>query len=443
MIRNGPLDADAKVVLDVDPPYFAQDIIFSELLSRGWVFQEVRLTPANLFCASNQAWWCCSEATVCETCPEPGRDKISDVFHDYFRNDRELFISPTSLSAPVLQLSRWLLLLALYSGSSVSNQSDKLVAVAGLAKFVQKSYAQNLQNVEYHSGLWTTEIARQLVWQRDPGQQLPKTRFKSTHPIPSWSPLSCDGMTTNKCKDFRSGFLPIEYIETDTSGHDELGRAKDAKGCMLHLRGVLVPMETGSRLVTDKYERKVFKAHPKGFADVNMDIHWDSIEDKDAADAAAAAGHPFDHRALICLNGRDLVDWSYTLACGILLRPLSPDEQPRLLDEQPLPLGRQVQHGKPTQRWVRCGCVEQTILNGYVSDIRANTAFALGSYGKGHEEETPKTNVTEVAGALSPRLYRPFIDVWQRVRAFWRRGTSGLPTEGHSERPKVDDIYIY
>lgn len=94
---------------------------------------------------------------------------------------------------------------------------------------------------------------------------------------------------------------------------------------MLHLRVVLVPMETSSQVFPDKSRKKAFKAHPKGFVDVVMDIHWDSIENRDAAaaDAASAAGHPIDHRSLVC--NYDPEDW--VPACGILLRSRPLDDQ--------------------------------------------------------------------------------------------------------------------
>lgn len=38
---------------------FEKQVLSSELLSRGWVYQEVILAPANLFCTSQQMWWLC------------------------------------------------------------------------------------------------------------------------------------------------------------------------------------------------------------------------------------------------------------------------------------------------------------------------------------------------------------------------------------------------
>lgn len=49
---------------------FKSEIIFLELLSRAWVYQEVLLAPANLFCATEQMWWSCSGGTCSQAFPD-------------------------------------------------------------------------------------------------------------------------------------------------------------------------------------------------------------------------------------------------------------------------------------------------------------------------------------------------------------------------------------
>ncbi|KAG6362451.1 hypothetical protein INS49_010681 [Diaporthe citri] len=288
------VDANVKVLLKILTPYFAYNIQGSGLLSRGWVFQEVRLTPANLFCAEDQTWWCCLEVSCAEVYPRPGKAKFAKHFEDLLRDDHLLLTSPEESIVP---MERWLILLELYSATSVTEKSDRVVAITGLIERLKELYAQPYQDSMYHSGIWSTEIARQLLWQGDSGPMLPKSRFNSaTHRIPTWSPFSYDGKITNPSRKARSqGFLPVKCVKFPQPDH--LGRANNTDKGMLHMSGVLVPMDVSTdHPNSGTFGTNMTKAHPRGYADVVMAIHWDSVEDKKKSEAPAP-----DHRALICV----------------------------------------------------------------------------------------------------------------------------------------------
>lgn len=48
---------------------FKDEVVDSNLLSRGWVYQEILLAPANLYCTYAQMWWSCAHASRSETFP--------------------------------------------------------------------------------------------------------------------------------------------------------------------------------------------------------------------------------------------------------------------------------------------------------------------------------------------------------------------------------------
>lgn len=55
---------EVKVVLWDDPKErFTEAVIYSMLLSRGWVYQKVLFTPANVFYTPDEMWWSFSDAT--------------------------------------------------------------------------------------------------------------------------------------------------------------------------------------------------------------------------------------------------------------------------------------------------------------------------------------------------------------------------------------------
>lgn len=372
------MDANVKVLLKISTPYFAYNIQGSGLLSRGWVFQEVRLTPANLFCAEDQTWWCCLEVSCAEVYPRPGKAQFAKHFEDLLRDDHLLLTSPEESISP---MERWLILLELYSATSVTEKSDRVVALMGLIERLKELYPRLSQDSMYHSGIWSTEIARQLLWRGDTGQLLPKSRFTSaTYRIPTWSPFSYDGKITNPSRKARhQGFLPVTCVKFPHPDH--LGRANSADKGVLHLSGALVPMVVSTDHPNSVISgTNVTKAHPRGYADVVMSIHWDSVEDKEKSETPAS-----DHRALICVYDPEQMVCSSVLF-GILLRL----------------------HNQESKRWVRCGYIEPLGLGVGRSEARVKDTFALGRYDESYEEKS---------GEGEPEL--------------------------RSEPPKVEDIYIY
>lgn len=345
------MDAKVKVLLKLVPPSFAFDIERSELLSRGWVFQEVRLTPANLFCAEDQTWWCCLEASCCETYPRPGKDQFAKYFKDLLRGDHLFLTSPEESIVP---MERWLALLELYSATSVTDKSDRVVAIMGLVERLRELYRLPFQDSMYHSGMWSTDIVRQLLWKGHNRRMVPKSRFTSTtHPIPTWSPFTYDGEIMHPCIFTRIGsFLAVKCVKFPQSDH--LGRAETIDEGMLHLSGVLVTMEFSTNdSISDALGTDVTEAHPKGYPDVVVEIHWDSVEDKEKSGAS-----PSDHRALVCVYDPGRLGGPY----GILLRPCN-------------------QQANRTQDWVRSGFIEPPFrLRRVGSEATVKAAFSLGSH---------------------------------------------------------------
>lgn len=384
--------ANARVLLGYSPNHFAQSVLpssESDLMARGWVFQEVRLAPANLFCAGDQTWWCCAEATACEICPagratagQRGQRNLSRFFADLLEQQRQLFTQVPRLVHTIDPMAEWLSLLETYCGASLTRKdADRLVALAGLARRLRALYPQGpFGRAVYHSGIWSTDIERQLLWQGDTvaGGRLPKSPVRSaTHPIPSWSPFSHEGAVVMTCKrPHDGGTLPQVACKGISPAPDDFGRAqtKEDAAPVLHLSGVLVPIVLGTHTdVGGGIVPETTRAHPRGYADVFMAIYWDNLEEVDRARASASAaddGQLIDYRALVLACSPDmLVPW----VRGILLRPRS--------------LGCQ------QQQWVRCGYIEDVVPEGEPwlrgaawYGRKVNAALGLDSYRRGNKE---------------------------------------------------------
>lgn len=289
------------VLLEEPSEKFERDIVYSELLSRGWVYQEVFLTPANLFCTADEMWWSCLHRTCTQTLPE-GADFEDSIQH---RKGKIMFEWVEGWEA-------WRSVLEIYTGTSVTFKDDRLVAIAGLAKLFRALRPAYFQHATYHSGVWQLDIRgglRQLLWRRSKGQSLPPSRWSATHPIPSWSPASYNGRIRWSSQTLLD--LP-DFMSMDSSHLDGFGRATDQAQCTLHLRGVLVKID----VAVENQPTKESWACVTGHEDMLIVIEWDSDEDRRLAADSSRVGCARALTFSVNLNqARPSME-------GLLLRPL-------------------------------------------------------------------------------------------------------------------------
>ncbi|KAF4634736.1 hypothetical protein G7Y89_g3360 [Cudoniella acicularis] len=143
------------------------------LSRRAWVIQERVLAPRTLHFGSDQLLWECIAGCACETLPwDPilGKNRIPNCLTNSRGSD--------------LQLA-WKLVLTTYSGALLSFESDKLVALSGVAKYLS---VKGLGT--YVAGLWRYNLEFQLLWgtSHDSCGFLP-----SKYRAPSWSWAAIDG----------------------------------------------------------------------------------------------------------------------------------------------------------------------------------------------------------------------------------------------------------
>ncbi|KAL1862745.1 hypothetical protein Daus18300_008389 [Diaporthe australafricana] len=324
---------------------FESDVIFSELLSRAWVYQEVLLAPANLFCATEQMWWSCSGGTCSQTFPDSiHKFHIASSFEKSFtslkRGMNALDLETTSVSVAI----GWMNILESYTNTSATRPDDRLVAIAGLAATYQSSFPNFLKDSTYHSAIWSHEICRQLLWegQARPDASFPSSRLPTTHPMPSWSCASYNGpIKYQRTKGI--SLLPVKVVNLASSGLDKFGRAASLEQCVLHLRGVLVPMTfrpTTPSSHAHGYGLQTV-AYPAGHEDALVDVVWDNTEELESAAALALTTDDYVRAVLF------QCDFDYTLygtILGLLLRPCISSQSTTGL-----------------RRWVRCGLVKKSV----------------------------------------------------------------------------------
>ncbi|KAK6379823.1 hypothetical protein LTS17_005897 [Exophiala oligosperma] len=150
---------------------------------RAWVLQERLLSPRILHFAADQVYWECHHLRANETWSaglpyeQMGESNASIAFKR---------LTPESRDQSTLH-GCWLGIVSKYSECLLTNESDKLVALAGLAQVVQQY--MGCPATDYLAGLWRRSLVQDLLWSAYTGRQ---ERYQ-TYQAPSWSWASVMG----------------------------------------------------------------------------------------------------------------------------------------------------------------------------------------------------------------------------------------------------------
>ena len=157
------------------------EVTESPLNSRGWVFQEYRLARRRIHCAQGQVYWECSHHFVAED---------RSTRHEYERLITLSFaLSGTTVNNYARFYSLWCLYVKLYSTCDLTQKSDKLPAITGIANRVM----QHDGRLKFYHGHWQDEaqgMESSLIWYPARNTAYKRTEFPRA---PSWSWASGDG----------------------------------------------------------------------------------------------------------------------------------------------------------------------------------------------------------------------------------------------------------
>lgn len=149
----------------------------SPLNQRAWVLQERLLAPRTAHFAHDQIFWECREILACETFPLGAPEYKQNVVD---------FLKDISFENLIGSNEEWLNWVREYTKRSLTKDSDKLVAIAGLATHAQRKL--NWSEDDYVAGLWRHDLAVDLLWRTaGVGTKMP------CYAAPSWSWASIKG----------------------------------------------------------------------------------------------------------------------------------------------------------------------------------------------------------------------------------------------------------
>lgn len=154
--------------------------------TRGWTFQEKYLSPRNISFFKTEMYWTCASSNASEGLPMglyPSNNK-SD-FDKYIKMNAK---GALSTQVDMVQKYRWWYrAMEIYSYRIFTHDSDRLMALAGLASIFQRP------DDEFLYGLWKSDLVHGLAWRFREEYKETTTDISPTSQIPSWSWLSRPG----------------------------------------------------------------------------------------------------------------------------------------------------------------------------------------------------------------------------------------------------------
>lgn len=163
------------------------------LASRGWTFQERALSKRVIHFTQQEVLWECMENSQCE-CGYYTKSKANYEFLDL----------------------PWRRIIEVYSQMDLTRPTDRLPAVAGLAKAYAKRYS-----LTYWAGLWKETIRRDLLWEYSKPYQLPRPKLE-----PRFRPLTAPTWSWASVKplyDFKNVILVNEWVYVEVMGYEFTG----------------------------------------------------------------------------------------------------------------------------------------------------------------------------------------------------------------------------
>ncbi|GAB1311902.1 hypothetical protein MFIFM68171_02112 [Madurella fahalii] len=159
--------------------YQSPDSGTEPLSARGWVVQELVLSPRTLYFGSRMVFWGCTRGKASEQEPELATFSqplgVKKSFHYLINKAKDGQYEDWR--------EAWWEIIQEYTSCKLTFDSDRWPAISGIAKIVE---AQSGLRLAY--GLWEIGMAEELLWQ----VVKPPKRERFDNGAPSWSWLSVD-----------------------------------------------------------------------------------------------------------------------------------------------------------------------------------------------------------------------------------------------------------
>lgn len=144
------------------------EVVKAPLLKRSWVFQERYLSPRIVHFGARQLFWECLELEACEMSSAglpaafATNYKKNSPFRDAESSDQRASLSEEPPSQDAVLLMAWCDAVSVYTGCDLTVETDKLVALSGIAARMRQ-----MHDSKYLAGIWEGGLPWHLLWMVD------------------------------------------------------------------------------------------------------------------------------------------------------------------------------------------------------------------------------------------------------------------------------------
>jgi hypothetical protein len=183
------------LLIDTIPLSWNTSVEDDALSSRGWVLQERLLSCRTVFFDRHQLFWECKTRRASQldnhlkeennNLEEDNSSTVNEQASDEI--PKSFSLNHLAMGRPAADYTNWYGMLDLFSQKSLTIPSDRLPALAGMAKSFQ------LDDELYVAGTWMRDWMRGLCWQAASPRSLREPVGLAGSRAPSWSWAKLDG----------------------------------------------------------------------------------------------------------------------------------------------------------------------------------------------------------------------------------------------------------
>jgi Heterokaryon incompatibility protein (HET) len=333
--RNFGLGLDIRRCNILDASFWAREVDNAHINQRGWVLQERLLAPRVLHFCHGQIAWECRQIDAAECLPH-GVPSMELREGDLKVRARSKTLIPDEYGPKPLNLDHlnasdcahegWKRIVERYSVYELTKQTDKLIALAGIAEMMSRQISGL-----YVAGMWEKYLASQLLWRVDPVYENSQFKHPSQRPNPkkdyqapsfSWAAIKApQGIKCGETRSEEELFFTVQRIHTIPLSESKFGAVKD--DCYIELLCCLKRIEI-SKVVSSTRQYSASLRLRDDYEELIYNLYLDSPED-DFHDLVSQRGNTFcvpayeDANFLICLI-LQLVGGSTSLDIGVYRR---------------------------------------------------------------------------------------------------------------------------
>ena len=204
--RNTTFGNSGKAWRVVREDLWKDGLLQTPLYIRGWVFQERMLAPRILHFGAHQIFWDCATMSACETLPERLPLPLDyDASADRHWRGRlqesggNRLISVSGQNDDSME-DFWKAAVKNYTSCNLTQQSDKRIAIWGIAKLVRDSLEGG---EEYSAGMWEHHLEEQLAWSVADWRTSQRPDSLLSNPTWSWTSVKGTILLANRSRQHR------------------------------------------------------------------------------------------------------------------------------------------------------------------------------------------------------------------------------------------------